>query len=184
MSSNNNSRKRKKFYATNDELGCPFGIATLGLTKIPETLKEGISFHKMNVVKTQEIGKKFYEQVPKMDKKIEAIAYMPLEKSINNIDLVVVIAKPRQIFDLIRAHAYTNGERIDCNVGGTQSLCGDITVNTYNTRQAKISFGCMGSHMATELKEDQVIMSIPVNKLDEITQTLNIVTQPPKNHSI
>ena len=134
----------------------------------------------MNVVKTQETGKKFNKQVTKIDKTVEAIAYTPLDDAPEDIDLVVIIAKPKQIFDLIRAHAYTNGERINCNVGGTQSLCGDITANTYNTKESKISFGCMGSHMATELREDQVILSIPANKLEEITEALNIVTQEPK----
>ncbi|WP_323737476.1 DUF169 domain-containing protein [Methanosphaera sp. ISO3-F5] len=155
-------------------------MATLGLINFQDEFKEGISLNKMNVLKTQEIGKKFYKKIPKMDKPVEAIAYMPLENAPQDIDLIVIIAKPRQIFDLIRAHAYANGERIECDVGGTQSLCGDITVNTYKTNEAKISFGCMGSHMATELKEDQVIISIPANQLEEITEALIIQSQHPK----
>lgn len=124
--------KGRSFYATRNELGCLFGIATLGLTGVLEELKTGEAFNRMNVAGSQETGEKLYKQVPRIEEPVEAIAYMPLEDA-------------RQIFDLIRAHVYINGERVDCNVGGTQSLCGDIVVDTYNTGLAKISFGCMGS---------------------------------------
>lgn len=174
--------KGKSFYATRNELGCPFGIATLGLTEIPEELKSGQQFDKMNVASSQEVGEKLYKQVPKIEEPVEAIAYMPLEDARIDADVVVIIAKPRQIFDLIRAHAYINGERVDCNVGGTQSLCGDIVADTYNTGLSRISFGCMGSHLATELRDDEVIMSIPFNKLEEFTNALSIVTRPPKRN--
>lgn len=174
--------KDKSFYATCNELGCPFGIATLGLTEIPEELKSGQQFDKMNVASSQEVGEKLYKQVPKIEEPVEAIAYMPLEDARIDADVVVIIAKPRQIFDLIRAHAYINGERIDCNVGGTQSLCGDIVADTYNMGLSRISFGCMGSHLATELRDDEVIMSIPFIKLEEFTNALSIVTRPPKRN--
>ena len=100
---------------------------------------------------------------------------MPLEDSKIEPDVVVVIAKPRQIFDLIRANTYQEGKRMDNSVGGTQSLCGDIVVNSIQTNAPHISFGCMGSHIATELQEDQVIIGIPISKLEEITNSLNII---------
>lgn len=172
--------KGKSFYATKENLGCPLGVSDLGLTDFPEEFLSGKYFDKMNVTKTEESGKKLVNQVPKMNKTIEAIGYMPLEES-EDFDVLVIIAKPRQIFDLIRAHSYINGERVDCNVGGTQSLCGDIVTDTYQTGKAKISFGCIGSHYATELKEDQVIMSIHADLLKDFVEALTIVTQPPKN---
>ena len=92
-------------------------------------------------------------------------------------DVIVIIAKPRQIFDLIRANTYQEGKRMDNSVGGTQSLCGDIVVNSIQSNQPHISFGCMGSHVATELAEDQVILGIPISKLEEITNSLKIINQ-------
>ncbi|MBQ6220845.1 MAG: DUF169 domain-containing protein [Methanosphaera sp.] len=168
----------KSFYATKDNLGCSNGVTVLGLKDVTEEVLDGTFFDKVNVTCNKECGKTLIDTVPKMNTKIEAISYSPLENT-KNADVIIVIAKPRQIFDLIRANVYMKGERIDCDVSGTQSLCGDITVNTYLTKQTKISFGCMGSHLATELQEDQVIIGIPVEILDDFVEALTIVTQPP-----
>lgn len=166
--------KGKSFYGTIAEIGCPIGAGILGLKKLPEKILNGSQFDKMNVTSSQESGKALIDSVAK-NNRIEAIAYMPLEDSKIEPDVVVVIAKPRQIFDLIRANTYQEGKRMDNSVGGTQSLCGDIVVNSIQTNDPHISFGCIGSHMATELSEDQVIIGIPIFKLEEIANSLNII---------
>lgn len=169
-----NASKGKSFYGTIAEIGCPIGAGILGLKKLPEKILNGSQFNKMNVTSSQESGKALIDSVAK-NNTIEAIAYMPLEDSKIEPDVVVVIAKPRQIFDLIRANTYQEGKRMDNSVGGTQSLCGDIVVNSIQTNDPHISFGCIGSHMATELSEDQVIIGIPISKLEEIANSLNII---------
>ena len=166
--------KGKSFYGTIAEIGCPIGAGILGLKKLPEKILNGSQFDKMNVTSSQESEKALIDSVAK-NNRIEAIAYMPLEDSKIEPDVVVVIAKPRQIFDLIRANTYQEGKRMDNSVGGTQSLCGDIVVNSIQTNDPHISFGCIGSHMATELSEDQVIIGIPISKLEEIANSLNII---------
>ena len=167
--------KGKSFYGTVNEIGCPTGAGILGLKEIPEKILNGSQFDKMNVTSSQESGKTLIDSVAK-NNSIEAIACMPLEDSKVKPDVVVIIAKPRQIFDLIRANAYQEGKRMDSSVGGTQSLCGDIVVNSIQTNEPHISFGCMGSHMATELRKDQAIIGIPVSKLEEIANSLKTLT--------
>ena len=166
--------KGKSFYGTIAEIGCPIGAGILGLKKLPEKILNGSQFDKMNVTSSQESGKALIDSVAK-NNTIEAIAYMPLEDSKIEPDVVVVIAKPRQIFDLIKANTYQEGKRMDNSVGGTQSLCGDIVVNSIQTNEPHISFGCIGSHIATELQEDQVIIGIPISKLEEIANSLTIL---------
>jgi len=166
----------KSLYGTVNEIGCPIGAGVLGLKELPEKILNGSQFNKMNVTSSQESGKELIDSVPK-NKTIKAIAYMPLEDSKIRPDVVVIIAKPIQIFNLIRANAYQDGKRINSSVGGTQSLCGDIVINSIKTSEPHISFGCMGSHMATELQEDHVIIGIPISKLEEISNSLNILTK-------
>ena len=166
--------KGKSFYGNIDEIGCPIGAGILGLKELPEKILNGSQFNKMNVTSSQESGKALIDSVAK-NNTIEAIAYMPLEDSKIEPDVVVIIAKPRQIFDLIRANAYQEGKRMDNSVGGTQSLCGDIVINSIQTNEPHISFGCMGSHMATELSQDQAIIGIPISKIEEITNSLTIL---------
>jgi len=169
--------KGNSFYGTVNEIGCPNGASILGLTEMPKNLLNGLQFNKNNVTSSQESGKTLMGSVPKSNEKIEAIGYMPLEDTKIKPDVIVIIAKPRQIFDLIRANTYQEGKRMDNSVGGTQSLCGDIVVNSIQSNQPHISFGCMGSHVATELAEDQVILGIPISKLEEITNSLKIINQ-------
>ena len=167
----------KSFYGTENEIGCPIGASVLGLKEIGEKILNGSQFDRMNVTSTQESGKALIDSVPKNNDKIKAIGYMPLEDSKIKPDVVVIIAKPVQIFDLIRANAYQNGKRTESSAGGTQSLCGDIVVSTIQTDEPHVSFGCMGSHMATELREDQVIIGIPVSRLEEIANSLKTVNR-------
>ena len=127
----------KSFYGTADEIGCPIGAGVLGLRELSEKILDGTHFDKMNVTSSQESGKALIDSVAK-NKRIEAIAYMPLEDSKIEPDVVVIIAKPRQIFDLIRANAYQEGKRMDNSVGGTQSLCADIVVNSIQTNEPHI----------------------------------------------
>lgn len=170
-----NASKGKSFYATADNLGCKNGVVALGLTEPYPELMDGSFFNQANVTCNKNCGKKLISKVPLMNRKIKAISYSPLENSTEG-DVVIIIAKPRQTFDLIRAKVYLDGERVDCSVSGTQSLCGDIAVNTRLTDKMTISFGCMGSHYATDLEDDKVIIGIPTNLLDDFVGALETVT--------
>ena len=55
----------------------------------------------MNVTKTQNAGKRLIKNTAKLDKKIEAIGYMPLENVVVKPDVVVILGKAKQIFNLI-----------------------------------------------------------------------------------
>ncbi|MDD5960354.1 MAG: DUF169 domain-containing protein [Methanobrevibacter wolinii] len=72
----------------------------------------------------------------------------------------------------MRANAYLSGERITSSVGGTQSFCGDIVVNTFLTKTPNISFGCMGSHLATDFEPTEVVMGFPSETFDNIVESV------------
>lgn len=170
--------KGNSFYGTCDEIGCPIAKQILGLKQTEEELISGKYFDKANVTKNQKSGKNLIDNVPILNKKIEAIGYAPLDKTTFEPDVVAIIGKPKQIYNLIRACVYENGERLECSVSGTQSLCGDIVVNSFCNDSANISFGCVGSHLATEFEQTDVAFGIAINKLEEIINALEIVKLP------
>lgn len=170
----------KSFYGTKNEIGCKFGAMDLGLTPMSEELITGNNFDNMNVTASVSSGKHLIDQVPQMPTKIEAIGYAPLEDAKYLPDVIIIVGQPRQIFDLIRANTYLLGDMIHSDFGGTQSFCGDISVKTYLTKKPNISFGCMGSHMAAGFKPDNVVIGFPIEIIDTLVESLNIVTQPPK----
>ena len=67
----------------------------------------------MNVTKTQNAGKRLIKNTAKLDKKIEAIGYMPLENVVIKPDVVVILGKAKQIFNLIRANTYNKREKLE-----------------------------------------------------------------------
>lgn len=170
------STKGKSFYATSDELGCPVACEIMGLKEM-KTLS-GEYFDKNNVTKTLKAGENLYSTVPKLNMKIEAVGYAPLENAEFTPDVIAVVGKPKQIYNLIRAHVYENGERLENSVSGTQSFCGDIVIKTLQTGTVSLSYGCIGSHMATDFGEDEIVCGIPYSKLEALTENLKIVKLP------
>lgn len=167
-----NASKGESFYGTKNEIGCKMGKCVLGLNSLPEEFTEGVIFDKNNTCSTLSSGRYYAEQVPKMPYEIEAIGYTPLEDAKFIPDVIVIVAKPKIIFDLIRANTYLSGERITSSVGGTQSFCGDIVVNTFLTKTPNISFGCMGSHLATDFEPTEVVMGFPSETFDNIVESV------------
>lgn len=173
-----NASNGESFYGTVNELKCETAIQILGLKALNEDLLNGSKFNKMNVTKTQNAGKRLIKNTAKLDKKIEAIGYMPLENVVVKPDVVVILGKAKQIFNLIRANTYNKGERLENSVSGTQSLCGDIIINTYLNNKLNISYGCIGSRLASDLKDNEIAIGIPISKLEEITTSLKITKIP------
>jgi uncharacterized protein (DUF169 family) len=163
------------FYATSDEQLCKGGSAVLGLEKLPENIRSGEFYHELGRFKSIGSAKRTLDKIPKIDLKIYAIVFSPLELATFEPDVVVIIANPKQAMKLSQAIVYTLGGRIEADFSGIQSICADAIAGPFVNKRPNISLGCTGSRKFAKISDEELIIGLngenigyTVNALDSI----------------
>lgn len=164
-------RTGSSFYTTMDEHQCKGGAAVMGLGEMGEKLKSGEFYFKLNHFSTVEAAKNTMDKIPHVDPySIKAIMYAPLEKASFVPDVVVIVAQPKKIMQLSQALLHTNGGRINSSFAGKQSLCGDGVALPYLSGEAGVTIGCSGSRSYTQIVDEEMIISVPADKLQDMVK--------------
>lgn len=162
----NTRRKGSQFYAILDDHMCKGGAAVMGLTEMGEKLKTGEVYYHLNHFGSLDAAKSTMEKVPRVaGNSVKAVVYSPLEKTTFKPDVVLIITTPKQVMELSQALLHKNGGRVNASFAGKQSVCADGVAYPYLSGEAGVTIGCSGSRKYTEIKEDEMIMSIPVDML-------------------
>lgn len=164
-------RTGSSFYATIDEHQCKGGAAVMGLGEMSEKLKNGELYFNLNHFSSLEAARNTMEKIPHVDPySVKAIMYAPLEKANFMPDVVVIVAKPKKIMQLSQAVLHTDGGRVNSSFAGKQSLCGDGVALPYLSGEVGVTIGCSGSRKYTEIVDDEMIISVPVDKLQDMVK--------------
>ncbi|OPY24344.1 MAG: hypothetical protein A4E23_00322 [Methanomethylovorans sp. PtaU1.Bin073] len=159
-------RKGSQFYSLLDDHMCKGGAAVMGLTEMGEKLKTGEVYYHLNHFGSLDAAKSTMEKVPRVaGNSVKAVVYSPLEKTTFKPDVVLIITTPKQVMELSQALLHKNGGRVNASFAGKQSVCADGVAYPYLSGEAGVTIGCSGSRKYTEIKEDEMIMSIPVDML-------------------
>jgi uncharacterized protein (DUF169 family) len=165
-------QKADMFYTTIDEHKCIGGAAVMGLTKIPENVENGEYYFKLGAFASNEASKNTMESVPRIEKTSKFALYAPLESANFSPDMVIVLCMPKQAMQMVQAQLYTNGGRVNTGFAGKQSLCGDIVANTLNTNSVQVSLGCSGSRKHAKIEDNELIVGIPIEKIEQLVNSL------------
>ncbi|MDW7733418.1 MAG: DUF169 domain-containing protein [Methanolobus sp.] len=161
-------RTGASFYTTMDEHQCKGGAAVMGLGEMGEKLKSGEFYFKLNHFGSLEAAKNTMDKIPHVDPhSVKAIMYAPLENVDFVPDVIVLVARPKKIMQLSQAVLHTEGGRINSSFAGKQSLCGDGVALPYLSGEAGVTIGCSGSRSYTQIQDEELIMSVPVDKLQD-----------------
>jgi len=159
-------RKGSQFYAILDDHMYKGGAAVMGLTEMGEKLKTGEVYYHLNHFGSLDAAKNTMEKVPRVaGNSVKAVVYSPLEKTTFKPDVVLIITTPKQVMELSQALLHKDGGRVNASFAGKQSVCADGVAYPYLSGEAGVTIGCSGSRKYTEIKEDEMIMSIPVDML-------------------
>ncbi|OED30645.1 DUF169 domain-containing protein [Methanosphaera sp. WGK6] len=139
------AQNKKSFYATVNEVDCKSGAGSLGLLDVPNL------------------------KVPKAEPINEAVAYAPLENATFEPDVVILYCNVMQAFDFITLYRRSTGKRLQPDLAGTQALCSESVIIPKETKKPNISFGCPGSRAFSDLKEDELIISLTVDDAEIIS---------------
>ncbi len=162
-------RSGEEFYSTIEQQQCRGGAAVMGMTEMADQLKSGEFYFGLKSFSSVESAKATMDEIPEIkDKNIKAIMYAPLEKASFTPDVIIFIVKPKKAMELSQTLLFEKGGRIDANFAGKQSLCGDGVALPYLSGETSVTVGCGGSRNYTEIKEEEMIISIPIGKLEEL----------------
>ncbi|MDY0387594.1 MAG: DUF169 domain-containing protein [Methanolobus sp.] len=161
-----------QFYSLLDNQMCKGGAAVMGLTEMSPKLKNGEFYYNLNHFHSIDSAKATMEKVPMVPaNSIKAIVYAPLEKAIFMPDVILIIAKPKQVMELSQALLHKSGGRVNAGFAGKQSVCADAVAYPYISGEAGVTIGCSGSRKYTEIQDEEMIMSIPVAMLPDLIES-------------
>ena len=161
-----------QFYSLLDDHMCKGGAAVMGLTEMSPKLKSGEVYYNLNHFDSIESAKVTMDKVPMVDaNSIKAVLYAPIEMASFVPDVILVIAKPKIVMELSQALLQKNGGRVNAGFAGKQSVCADGVSYPYLTGEAGVTIGCSGSRKYTEIQDEEMIMSVPVDMLPALVES-------------
>jgi uncharacterized protein (DUF169 family) len=177
----NLARKEGKiFYATSERHQCAGGAWALGLRELTPTLKSGEFYFKLGKFSSWAACKRTIDNIPHLDtRETYATVYAPLEKTPFPPHVVLIIAPPRAMLKLAQSSLFRLGGRIYAQMAGIQSVCSDVTAQTYLTGKPNFSLGCDGSRKYSGIEDEEMVMGIPGELLPEIADAIKVVTSAP-----
>ncbi len=177
----NMARKEgKTFYATVDNHECMGGAWALGLREITDTLRSGQFYFKLGKFESWASCKRTIDHIHHVPaKETFATVYAPLESTPFTPHIVMIVATPRAMLKLAQSTLFRLGGRIYPEFAGIQSVCSDISAQTYLTGRPNFSLGCDGSRRFSGIADDEMVMGIPLEQLQEICNALPVVTGAP-----
>jgi uncharacterized protein (DUF169 family) len=173
------------FYATADKHQCMGGGWALGLKQLTPSLKSGEFYYKLGKFESWAACMRTIANVPFIHAPADlagntyATVYAPLEKTPFDPHVVVIIAPPRSMLKLAQSCIYRLGGRIHSSMSGIQSVCADACAQPYLTGEVNYSLGCDGSRRFSGIEDDEMVMGIPAEAIQEITESLKIVAEAP-----
>jgi len=178
-------REGKIFYAKADKHQCMGGAWALGLRELSPSLKSGEFYYKLGKFESWASCMRTIDNVPYVHAPSEnapttyATVYAPLEDTPFDPHVVVIVTQPRMMLKLAQAILYKLGGRIECSMSGIQSLCADTVALPYMTGKVNFSMGCDGSRKFSGIPDEEMVVGIPAELIQEISEALKIVTGAP-----
>ena len=167
--------KGEIFYATLKEQSCKGGAAALGLTELPEKLKNGEFYVKLGRFKNTDSAKETLKSLPSLKKETYAILYAPLKESTYTPDVIVLFTKPVQAMKIAQSLIYEDTDRINSDFAGIQSLCGDAVAKPIINNNLNITLGCDGSRKYAKVEDEELAVGINNNKLNILTDSIETI---------
>lgn len=140
------STKKESYYATVDEINCPNGILTLGLTdKTTDALP----------------------QIPPLKK---ALGYAPLDEATFEPDVIIIYALPAEALHVAQLFKTKLKTRFEANFNGTASLCADAVSIPYVSGKSNMTLGCLGSRKFSDIKDEEMVIGLTLADAEKITE--------------
>jgi uncharacterized protein (DUF169 family) len=179
------AQKGKAFYAAKEDFTC-IGPLLLGMTEGDEIFESGQVGPKLGALKDPRANRRIYQHLPRLVRNsIKYVAFAPLDKLTFEPDLLIILANVQQAEIFIRAKSYTTGEPWQARgtiVGGCAWLyVYPIVSGDMNLTVTGFGFGMRSRKL---FPEGKVLLSIPWDKLPQITKSLEEMEWVPESYTL
>ncbi|WP_462273195.1 DUF169 domain-containing protein [Methanohalophilus sp.] len=162
-------RDGSQFYSLIDDQQCKNGAAVMGMGHMTPEFASGKEHYEEGHYRTIELARDSIQQCPRLEaNSTEAILYAPLTEANFIPDVVIILDVPEKAMQVSQSLLYNVGGSIDANFAGILSLCADGVVKPYKSGNISISLGCVGSRNCGNIAKDEMIIGIPMEKLQYI----------------
>jgi len=167
------ARKGMNVVLENENISCPAAAHAFGFRPLPDGLANGHGLVGFGIVSDPKVGKKMFENMPKLTNKIEQIQLFPLEKTEHMPDVIVVEDYVEKLMWLVLAYLHvTGGSRVNSSTAVLQATCVDATISPFIYNKMNLSYGCYGCRDATDIETGETILGFPTSLLYPIMEHL------------
>jgi uncharacterized protein (DUF169 family) len=146
---------------------CYVPVIALGQAKSPEFVLEGNMDYPSRMADI-EAAKKIARNSARLDLgKYSAIVSAPLRSATFEPDLVTIYCDSAQLRFLLAAIRYKNGYQVT-SLLEPGAACVQSTVPVLKTGECNVAVPCMGDRTLGLAQDDEMIFSIPTEKLDDL----------------
>ncbi|HHT18800.1 MAG: DUF169 domain-containing protein [Euryarchaeota archaeon] len=162
------------FYATAEEEECMGGLRYTGLKdphKFPKNMRSGSFLVPRGVYKSIPAVQRSWKSNLAVEPDIfTALIFAPLSSADFEPDVIFIVGNSRQGMELLHANAYDSGSH---GLGADSGpICSSMAAMPYLTGKVTYGFGDIGSRNNMNLKDDEIMISIPATDLERITLNL------------
>ncbi len=162
------------FYAIAEEEECMGGLRYTGLKdphKFPKNMRSGSFLVPRGVYKSIPAVQRSWKSNLAVEPDIfTALIFAPLSSADFEPDVIFIVGNSRQGMELLHANAYDSGSH---GLGADSGpICSSMAAMPYLTGKVTYGFGDIGSRNNMNLKDDEIMISIPATDLERITLNL------------
>ena len=156
-----------------DKHAGPVGASSLGLVPLSQKVMCGDFHCNLGMYKTPEAAAKMIAGRCEFEgESMIATVVCPLEDADFEPDVVIIVDIPETIYLLVPARTYEEGGRVNFSTASFQATCADCTATPMITGDINMSLGCYGCRRRTDMGRDEILMGIPMKRLEPIIRAL------------
>lgn len=158
------AREGEVFYAGPENFRCALARFNFGLQKRVDTFKSSVvkCLISHGHARDEEVARMCLESMPQLKEGKKYLAYFPMVKRPLSPDVVICIGLPVEMMNLIHKMTRETGEPTRSCMSGVSAMCGEATVIPLITEKPNLSLGCCGTRKFGKLKENELILGIPM----------------------
>jgi len=151
-------------------------VVGYGLEEGPAAFYDGYNRYPRDVV-TLDAGRHYAEDFPRLEVgKYVGVVSAPLNSTPFEPDLITIYCDSTQLSLLLLAREWKDGHDLKCSLS-SHAACVYGVVPPFLSGECQIAVPCRGDHWVAFARHDEIILTIPRNKLADLMMGLRYVAE-------
>ncbi|TFF68089.1 hypothetical protein EU520_00830 [Candidatus Thorarchaeota archaeon] len=167
-------REGTKIAMLKEDNWCFEPVVGYGLGEPPEYFMEGHNRYPHDV-ETLEAGRNYAEQFPRLEAgKYVGVVSAPLNSADFEPDIIVIYCNSEQLNLLLLAREFKDGYNLPCALS-SHAACVYAVIPAIKSGNCQVAVPCRGDRWSAAAESDEMIFSVPIEKLDDLIEGLRHV---------